>query len=76
MHSARYQGLIQGKLDQKLRCFVVKYAVGRDTRHEYIDDMIQKLTTWKEQSVEICEKINTILTYAMLLIAAMFDSRN
>ncbi|KAI9980122.1 hypothetical protein PInf_026789 [Phytophthora infestans] len=59
-----YSGLIQGKLDQKLRCFVVKYAVGRDTRHEYIDDMIQKLTTWKEQSVEICEKINTILTLA------------
>ncbi|KAG7385506.1 COP9 signalosome complex subunit 7a [Phytophthora pseudosyringae] len=59
-----YSGLIQGKLDQKLRCFVVKYAVGRDTHHEDIDDMIQKLTNWKAQSAEIREKINTILTLA------------
>ncbi|KAI9906861.1 hypothetical protein PsorP6_004414 [Peronosclerospora sorghi] len=57
-----YSGLTQGKLDQKSRCFVVKYAVGRDTRHEDVDDMIQKLTNWKTQSAEICEKINTILT--------------
>ncbi|KAG2765900.1 hypothetical protein PC129_g8174 [Phytophthora cactorum] len=59
-----YSGLIQGKLDQKSRCFVVKYAVGRDTRHEDIDDMIQKLMNWKAQSADICEKINTILTLA------------
>ncbi|KAG6609416.1 proteasome component region pci domain-containing protein [Phytophthora cinnamomi] len=59
-----YSGLIQGKLDQKSRCFVVKYAVGRDTHHEDIDDMIQKLTNWKAQSAEICEKINTILAMA------------
>ncbi|ETL84409.1 hypothetical protein F441_16340 [Phytophthora nicotianae CJ01A1] len=59
-----YSGLVQGKLDQKSRCFVVKYAVGRDTRHEDIDDMIQKLSNWKAQSAEICEKINTILTLA------------
>ncbi|OWZ22693.1 DEAD/DEAH box RNA helicase [Phytophthora megakarya] len=59
-----YSGLIQGKLDQKSRCFVVKYAVGRDTHHEDIDDMIQKLTNWKAQSAEICEKINAILTLA------------
>jgi hypothetical protein len=57
------QGLIQGKLDQKSLCFVVKYAVGRDTHHEDIDDMIQKLTNWKTQSAEICEKINSILRY-------------
>ncbi|ETK77732.1 hypothetical protein L915_16056 [Phytophthora nicotianae] len=59
-----YSGLVLGKLDQKSRCFVVKYAVGRDTRHEDIDDMIQKLSNWKAQSAEICEKINTILTLA------------
>ncbi|RMX64755.1 hypothetical protein DD238_006322 [Peronospora effusa] len=59
-----YSGLIQGKLDQKLRCFVVKYAVGRDTHHEDVDEMIQKLTNWKMQSAEICEKINTILSLA------------
>lgn len=40
------QGLVQGKLDQKSRRFVVKYAVGRDTHHEDIDSMIQKLTNW------------------------------
>lgn len=55
-----YSGLIHGKLDQKARCFVVKYAVGRDTCREDIDDMIQKLTNWKMQSAEICEKIYTI----------------
>ena len=55
------QGLLQGKLDQKSRCFVVKYAVGRDTQQEDVDGMIQALTHWKMQSAEICEKINTIL---------------
>lgn len=40
------QGLIQGKLDQKNRHFVVKYAVGRDTHHADIDSMIEKLTNW------------------------------
>ncbi|CAI5729758.1 unnamed protein product [Peronospora destructor] len=59
-----YSGLIQGKLDQKLRCFVIKYAVGRDTHHEDVDDMIRKLINWKKQSAEICEKINTILSFA------------
>ncbi|KAI9914086.1 hypothetical protein PsorP6_006669 [Peronosclerospora sorghi] len=38
-----YSDLTQGKLDQKLRCGV-EYAVGRDTRHEDVEDMIQKLT--------------------------------
>ncbi|CAH0477440.1 unnamed protein product [Peronospora belbahrii] len=61
---AIYSGLIQGKLNQKLRCFVVKYAVGRDTRHEDVDDMIQKLVNWKMQSTEICEKINAIHSLA------------
>ncbi|CEG37106.1 proteasome component region pci domain-containing protein [Plasmopara halstedii] len=59
-----YSGLIQGKLDQKSRCFVVKYAVGRDTCREDIDDMIQKLLNWKQQSTEICEKVNGILMSA------------
>lgn len=59
-----YSGLIQGKLDQKSRSFVVKYAVGRDTHHEDIDDMIQKLTNWKEQSADICTKIDAILALA------------
>jgi len=40
------QGLIQGKLDQKSRHFVVKYAVGRDTHHGDIDSMIEKLSSW------------------------------
>lgn len=40
------QGLVQGKLDQKSRAFIVKYAVGRDTQNENIDSMIAKLTSW------------------------------
>lgn len=40
------QGLVQGKLDQKSRAFVVKYAVGRDTQNEDIDSMIAKLISW------------------------------
>ncbi|KAG7394025.1 COP9 signalosome complex subunit 7a [Phytophthora boehmeriae] len=59
-----YSGLLQGKLDQKSRCFVVKYAVGRDTHHADIDSMIEKLVNWKAQSTEINEKINTILSMA------------
>ncbi|KAI9910193.1 hypothetical protein PsorP6_010702 [Peronosclerospora sorghi] len=46
----------------EIALFRCEYAVGRDTRHEDVDNMIQKLTNWKMQSVEICEKINTILT--------------
>ncbi|RLN87385.1 hypothetical protein BBJ28_00021469 [Nothophytophthora sp. Chile5] len=54
------------KLDQKSRCFVVKYAVGRDTHHGDIDSMIEKLTSWKAESAEICDKINTILRFNAL----------
>ncbi|CAI5711621.1 unnamed protein product [Hyaloperonospora brassicae] len=61
---AIYSGLIQGKLDQKLRCFVVKYAVGRDTHDEGVDEMIEKLTNWKKRSAEIYGKIDTILSLA------------
>lgn len=45
-HSLMPQGLVQGKLDQKSRAFIVKYAVGRDTQNEDIDSMIAKLTSW------------------------------
>ena len=62
----RCQGLIQGKLDQKLRCFVVKYAVGRDTHDEGVDEMIEKLISWKKQSANMYGKIGTILRYALL----------
>ena len=62
------QGLIQGKLDQKLRCFVVKYAVGRDTHDKGVDEMIEKLTNWKKRSAEIYGKIDTILRYRLLVL--------
>ncbi|GAB9466280.1 hypothetical protein Gpo141_00003658 [Globisporangium polare] len=59
-----YSGLVQGKLDQKSRAFIVKYAVGRDTQNEDIDSMIAKLTSWKSESATICTKINDILIHA------------
>lgn len=57
------QGLVQGKLDQKSRSFVVKYAVGRDTQDEDIDQMIAKLVRWKTESAAIRSTINDILAY-------------
>ncbi|KAI9906527.1 hypothetical protein PsorP6_003235 [Peronosclerospora sorghi] len=47
----------------EIALFRCEYAVGRDTHHEDVDNMIKKLTNWKMQSAEICE-INTILTLA------------
>lgn len=54
---------MQGKLDQKARAFVVKYAVGRDTQDEDIDAMIAKLASWRTESAAICATINDILAY-------------
>ncbi|KAI9922581.1 hypothetical protein PsorP6_001272 [Peronosclerospora sorghi] len=48
-----------------LRC---EYAVGHETHHEDVDDMIKNLSNWKTQSDEICEKINTILTSLSYII--------
>ncbi|TYZ64896.1 hypothetical protein PybrP1_001119 [[Pythium] brassicae (nom. inval.)] len=59
-----YSGLVQGKLDQKSRSFVVKYAVGRDTQDEDIDEMIAKLVSWRNESAAICATINDILAFA------------
>jgi len=47
---AIYQGIIQGKLDQKLKQLEVESAMGRDLKPEAIDQMLTVLTTWCSQS--------------------------
>jgi hypothetical protein len=49
-HARITQSLVQGKLDQKSKSLVVKFAVGRDTQNVDIDLMIQKLTSWYDAS--------------------------
>ncbi|TMW60542.1 hypothetical protein Poli38472_000584 [Pythium oligandrum] len=59
-----YSGLVQGKLDQKSKSLIVKYAVGRDTQNADVDLMIEKLTNWQIEATTICERINSILSHA------------
>jgi len=60
-----YLGLIQGKIDQRGSLFLVTARVsGRDVRPEDIDEMIQKLTVWREKCRSVCGTVrasNTIL---------------
>ena len=41
-----YQGIIRGKLDQKLKCIEIFEAVGRDLRPEQLDSMRSVIQNW------------------------------
>ncbi len=43
---AIYQGIIQGKLDQKSKHLHVEFAMGRDLKPDSLDYMLSVLTLW------------------------------
>jgi COP9 signalosome complex subunit 7 len=45
-----YEGLLDGKLDQRHSCFLVSYAMGRDIGPTDVDMMLDKLGTWLQSS--------------------------
>jgi len=45
-----YLGLIQGKLDQRKKCFEVQSVIGRDLAQGEVEDMIGQLNTWLSSS--------------------------
>jgi len=54
---AIYQGLIQGKLDQKRKQFEIEFAMGRDLKPESLDEMISLLQNWSGQSENLLKTI-------------------
>jgi len=61
---AIYQGIIQGKLDQKQKTFEVEHAMGRDVKIESIDGFIDLLTNWSAQSDVLLKTIKEKIQHA------------
>ncbi|KAI8085090.1 uncharacterized protein BX664DRAFT_239425, partial [Halteromyces radiatus] len=47
---AIYQGVLSGKLDQRKQQVQVDTAMGRDLRPGQLDDMIERMVTWTQQT--------------------------
>lgn len=43
---AIYQGVIQGRLDQRKKQLEIEFTMGRDLKPEALDQMISRLDTW------------------------------
>jgi COP9 signalosome complex subunit 7 len=52
-----YLGLIQGKLDQRKRCFEVQSVIGRDLGPGEVEDMIGQLNTWLTSSDSVLKTL-------------------
>ncbi|KAF0975911.1 hypothetical protein FDP41_005238 [Naegleria fowleri] len=59
-----YQGLLEGKLDQKYKCMEVYETIGRDIKMEDIDQMISILKNWVVSGKEILKGIDSNIEYA------------
>jgi len=64
---AIYQGIVQGKLDQKSQQFEVEFAMGRDLKPEAIDGMIDLLQNWSTQSEFLLKSIKEKITHANIM---------
>jgi len=61
---AIYQGLVQGKLDQRQKFFEVESAMGRDLKPESINDFIDLLGRWSVQSEVLLKTIREKVQHA------------
>jgi len=61
---AIYQGIVQGKLDQKSQHFEVESAMGRDLKPEALDSMIDVLSNWSIQSESLLKSIKEKIAQA------------
>ncbi|KAG2386528.1 hypothetical protein C9374_002272 [Naegleria lovaniensis] len=59
-----YQGLLEGKLDQKYKCMEVYETIGRDIKLEDIDQMISILKNWVVSGKEMLKGIDANIDFA------------
>jgi len=64
---AIYQGIVQGKLDQKSQQFEVESAMGRDLKPETLDSMIEVLANWSVQSESLLKSIKEKILQANIV---------
>lgn len=64
---AIYQGLVNGKLDQKQHNFEVEHAIGRDLKPEDIGQFIDLLSTWSAQSENLLKTIKEKIQHANIM---------
>jgi len=64
---AIYQGIVQGKLDQKSQQFEVEFAMGRDLKPESTAGMIELLQNWSLQSESLLKSIKEKINHANIM---------
>ncbi|GBG70165.1 hypothetical protein CBR_g6296 [Chara braunii] len=64
INECMYTGIVQGKLDQRQRCFEVHFAAGRDLRPGQLDSMIQALSGWLQTSETLLLMIQEKIKWA------------
>jgi len=65
---AIYQGVIQGRLDQRKKQLEIDFTMGRDFKPESIDRMILTLTNWQTQSESLLKSIKEKMNHANFLL--------
>jgi COP9 signalosome complex subunit 7 len=66
-----YNGLIQGKLDQRKKAFEVQWVMGRDLGPTEVEDMIKTVEVWLKQS----ESLLTSLTDRMKVADTVHEKK-
>jgi len=61
---ALYQGIIIGKLDQKLKQIEVEFTMGRDLKPDSLENMVGVLSEWNKQSQNLLETIKERISMA------------
>jgi len=64
---AIYQGIIQGKLDQKSKHLHVEFAMGRDLKPDSMEHMLSVLTLWSSQADLLLKNIKEKVNHANLM---------
>lgn len=55
---AFYQGILVGKLDQRRQQLQVDYAMGRDIQPQHLDETIQVLKNWSDNTTTVLAAID------------------
>jgi len=64
---AIYQGIIQGKLDQRTKQLIVESAMGRDLKPDSIDNMLSVLILWSNQAEILLKSIKEKVSHANIM---------
>jgi len=72
---AIYQGVIQGKLDQKTKVLEIETTMGRDVKPESLEEMLKVLNAWSGQSDTILKNIKERISHATMMYNAEKTNR-